>query len=99
MSGLQAGVEGSVGNFNPGATKAVAHLLLPIMVLQLSWPISNDGGSWTVNAGLVNQAAAFGARNAVLIKVNQAGTVTESVDTLTVGDKLGYRSNVSARSG
>ncbi len=51
------------------------------------------------NAGLVRDAAAHGACNAVLIKVNQAGTVTESIETLDAARKAGYRSVVSARSG
>lgn len=51
------------------------------------------------NAGLLEAAADDGACNAVLIKVNQAGTVTESVATLAAARKAGYRGVVSARSG
>ena len=51
------------------------------------------------NADLVADAASRGACNAVLIKVNQAGTVTESVDAILAAEKVGYRSIVSARSG
>ncbi len=51
------------------------------------------------NAGLVEAAADDGACNAVLIKVNQAGTVTESIATLSAARKAGYRGVVSARSG
>lgn len=51
------------------------------------------------NAGLVETASEEGACNAVLIKVNQAGTVSESVETLTAAWKAGYRGVVSARSG
>ena len=51
------------------------------------------------NANLVREAAAQGACNAVLIKVNQAGTITESVDTFRAAQSAGYRSVVSARSG
>lgn len=51
------------------------------------------------NAGLVRDAAALGACNAVLIKINQAGTVSESVETLDAAQKAGFRSVVSARSG
>lgn len=51
------------------------------------------------NAGLVEAAANDGACNAVLIKVNQAGTVTESIATLSAARKAGYRGVVSARSG
>lgn len=51
------------------------------------------------NAALVEQAAIDGACNAVLIKVNQSGTVTESLDCLAAARKHGYRGIVSARSG
>ena len=51
------------------------------------------------NAGLVREAALAGACNATLIKVNQAGTVSESVAALLAAEAVGYRSIVSARSG
>jgi enolase len=51
------------------------------------------------NAALVAAAAEAGACNAVLIKVNQAGTVSESMACLTEAKARGYRSIVSARSG
>jgi enolase len=51
------------------------------------------------NAALVEQAAATGACNAVLIKVNQAGTISESLATFAAAEKAGYRAIVSARSG
>ncbi|SNT73552.1 phosphopyruvate hydratase [Paracoccus seriniphilus] len=51
------------------------------------------------NAALLEQAAQDEACNAVLIKVNQAGTVSESLATMQAADKAGYRCIVSARSG
>ncbi|MGV8986010.1 MAG: phosphopyruvate hydratase [Cypionkella sp.] len=51
------------------------------------------------NAALVTAAADAGACNAVLIKVNQAGTVSESMDCLETARARGYRGVVSARSG
>ncbi len=51
------------------------------------------------NARLVSAAAKAGACNAVLIKVNQAGTVTESLQCMATAREAGYRSIVSARSG
>lgn len=50
-------------------------------------------------AALVREAAAKGACNAVLIKVNQAGTVTEALDCLRAAEAVGFRAIVSARSG
>jgi len=51
------------------------------------------------NAKLVNDAAKAGACNAVLIKVNQAGTVTESLACFSEARASGFRCVVSARSG
>jgi enolase len=51
------------------------------------------------NAPLIRKAASDGACNAALIKVNQAGTVSESVAALMAAEAAGYRSIVSARSG
>ncbi len=51
------------------------------------------------NAELVNDAARDGACNAVLIKVNQAGTVSEALDCLHAARANGYTTVVSARSG
>jgi enolase len=51
------------------------------------------------NRKLVEQAASAGVCNGVLIKVNQAGTVSESIAALEAAEKAGWRSVVSARSG
>ena len=51
------------------------------------------------NAVLVGEAAAQGACNAVLIKINQAGTVTEAINSFRAAQKAGWRAVVSARSG
>jgi enolase len=51
------------------------------------------------NAERVRRAAAAGAGNAVLVKVNQAGTVTEAKAALEAAKGLGWAAIVSARSG
>lgn len=51
------------------------------------------------NADLVRAAQTLGACNAVLIKVNQAGTVSESFDTFRAARAKGWGAIVSARSG
>ena len=51
------------------------------------------------NAELLNAAADESACNAVLIKVNQCGTVTEAMECLSTARKRSYRGIVSARSG
>lgn len=51
------------------------------------------------NADRVAAAAAAGHTNAVLIKPNQAGTITEAHEALLAGKKAGFGTIVSARSG
>ena len=51
------------------------------------------------NAALVKQAITDKATNAVLIKVNQIGTVTEALDTFHTAHQAGWGTIVSARSG
>lgn len=51
------------------------------------------------NADLVRQAKRDGACNAVLVKVNQAGTVSESVAAFKAARASGWGAIVSARSG
>ena len=53
----------------------------------------------TTSAERVAQAAAENACNAVLIKPNQAGTLTETLAALTAGRDAGFSTIVSARSG
>ncbi|MBM1557492.1 phosphopyruvate hydratase [Sulfitobacter mediterraneus] len=51
------------------------------------------------NADLVREAVSQGACNAALIKVNQAGTVSESIACFNAAVKEGWGAIVSARSG
>ena len=51
------------------------------------------------NAGRVRRAAGLGACNCVLIKPNQAGTVTETLAALQAAREHGWATIVSARSG
>jgi enolase len=51
------------------------------------------------SAGRIAAAAAAGACNAVLLKPNQAGTVTETKAALDAARAAGWSSIVSARSG
>jgi len=51
------------------------------------------------DAALVKQAAAAGAANAVLLKPNQRGTLTETLQCWEAARALGYAGIVSARSG
>ena len=50
-------------------------------------------------ADLVKQAIADKATNAVLIKVNQIGTITEALETYHCAKQAGWGTIVSARSG
>ena len=51
------------------------------------------------NADRVKHAASVGACNCLLVKPNQAGTVTETRAALDAAQQAGYRTIVSARSG
>jgi len=51
------------------------------------------------HAPLVRQAAAIGAANAVLLKPNQRGTLTETLQAWRAAQAAGYAGIVSARSG
>jgi len=51
------------------------------------------------HAPLVEQAAAVGAANAVLLKPNQRGTLTETLQAWRAAQAAGYAGIVSARSG
>ena len=51
----------------------------------------------TTSAARIEQAAAAGACNAVLIKPNQAATVTETLAALRAGKAAGFGTIVSAR--
>jgi enolase len=51
------------------------------------------------NPAIVTEAIARGAGNAALIKVNQVGTVTETLDTMRICRHAGWAQMVSHRSG
>jgi enolase len=47
----------------------------------------------------LKQGIACGAANAVLVKVNQVGTLTEALEVVRLAREAGYRAVISARSG
>jgi enolase len=51
------------------------------------------------NSNLIREAAKLGAANTVLLKPNQRGTLSETLEAWKVAQKLGYSAIVSARSG
>jgi enolase len=51
------------------------------------------------DADRVSEAAETGACNCVLLKPNQRGTLTETLDTRRTAERVGYATIVSARSG
>jgi enolase len=53
----------------------------------------------TTNAGLVRAAGARGACNAVLLKANQCGTVSELIEASAAARGLGWNTIMSGRSG
>ena len=54
---------------------------------------------FVTNIQLVRQGIAAGVANAVLIKLNQIGTLTETLDTIGLAQSSGYRAMISHRSG
>ena len=54
---------------------------------------------FVTNAARVKQGIQMGAANAVLIKVNQIGTLTETLDAIQTANRAGYTAIVSHRSG
>ena len=54
---------------------------------------------FVTNPGILRQGIAKGIGNSVLIKLNQIGTLTETLDTMHVAEEADYRCFVSHRSG
>jgi enolase len=54
---------------------------------------------FVTNADRLEQGIRDGAANAILVKVNQLGTLTETLDTMRVAREAGYGRIVSHRSG
>jgi enolase len=54
---------------------------------------------FTTNPGRVQRGIEAGAANAVLVKMNQIGTITETFQVLAMAKAAGFRAVVSARSG
>ena len=54
---------------------------------------------FVTNLSLVSKGVRQGVYNSVLIKMNQIGTVTETLETIEFTRKAGYRPVISARSG
>ncbi len=54
---------------------------------------------FATNAGRVRRGIELGAANAVLVKMNQIGTLTETLDVVRIARDAGYRTVISARSG
>ena len=54
---------------------------------------------FVTNPAIFAEGIEKGVANAILIKVNQIGTLTETLDTIELAKRAGYRSIVSHRSG
>jgi enolase len=54
---------------------------------------------FTTNSERLTRGIGQGAANAVLVKVNQVGTLTEARDVIDLARQAGYRAVISARSG
>ncbi|MEX0843301.1 MAG: phosphopyruvate hydratase, partial [Gemmatimonadota bacterium] len=54
---------------------------------------------FVTNVSFLDRGIREGVANAILIKLNQIGTLTETLDAIRVADAAGYRSIISHRSG
>lgn len=54
---------------------------------------------FVTNAAILREGIARGVANAILIKVNQIGTLTETLETIAVAKRAGYATVISHRSG
>ncbi|MBX6322651.1 MAG: phosphopyruvate hydratase, partial [Rhodospirillaceae bacterium] len=54
---------------------------------------------FVTNPGRVRRGIAEGVANAVLVKVNQIGTLSETLETVDLAHRAGYRCVMSHRSG
>ena len=54
---------------------------------------------FVTNPGILKQGIDAGIANALLVKVNQIGTITETIDAMRMATAAGYRCVVSHRSG
>ena len=54
---------------------------------------------FVTNVQYLKKGIELGAANAILIKLNQIGTVTETLETINLARRHGYRSVISHRSG
>jgi enolase len=54
---------------------------------------------FVTNASIFAKGIERGIANAILVKVNQIGTLTETLETIEIAKRAGYRSVVSHRSG
>ena len=54
---------------------------------------------FVTNTERLKKGIELGAANAILIKVNQIGTLTEAFDAIEMAKKAGYRTIISHRSG
>ena len=54
---------------------------------------------FVTNPAILREGIARGVANAILIKLNQIGSLTETLETVALADGAGYRSVISHRSG
>jgi enolase len=54
---------------------------------------------FVTNPTIFGEGIARGIANAILVKVNQIGTLTETLETIEMANRAGYRAVISHRSG
>ena len=54
---------------------------------------------FVTNTSLLHHGIEMGVANSILVKVNQIGTITETIDAVTMANRAGYTAVISHRSG
>ncbi|PQM52706.1 phosphopyruvate hydratase [Mycolicibacter virginiensis] len=77
-----------------------AKLLDSYPLVSIEDPLSEDDwDGWVSLTSAIGDRVQRGAANALLVKVNQIGTLTETLDAVTLAHHSGYRTMMSHRSG
>jgi len=90
-----------------GSKKSVDELIAYYKELQAKYPIisiedgfaENDWAGWKKLTDAMGKDTQLGVANSILVKVNQIGTLTETLDAIELAKEHGYTAVISHRSG
>ena len=96
------------GNVKIQAISGMLSVLYAIIVFAMTQPLANKLGKkvqlvgddfFVTNTDYLRKGIKMGAANSILIKLNQIGTLTETVEAIEMAKEAGYTAIVSHRSG